>query len=88
MLSGLLTRDIRSMTGKNLQLIADVSGLSPWTASAARLRDLLIASKVVEVPPMDRWRLPYLGSLLSQRRAEHDLALELQCVHLEQIFSF
>ena len=87
-LSGLLARDIRSMTGRNLQLIADVSGLSPWTASAARLRDRLIASEVVEVPPMDRWRLPYLGSLLSQRRAEHDLALELQCVHLELIFSF
>ena len=32
-LSRLLARDIQSVTGKNLQLIADVSGLNPWTAS-------------------------------------------------------
>ena len=36
----------------------------------------LIAGETVEVPQQDRWRLPYLSSLLSQRREVHNLALE------------
>jgi hypothetical protein len=75
-LSRLLARDIQSVTGKNLQYIYDASGLSPWTASYGRLRDALVAGEVVEVPLQDRWRLPYLSSLLSQRREAHNLALE------------
>ena len=36
----------------------------------------LIAGEAVEVPLEDRWRLPYLSSLLSQRGEAHNLALE------------
>ena len=84
-LSRFLARDIRSVTGRNLQLIVDVSGLNPWTASTAKLRDALTASEVVDVPPQDRWRLSYLGSLLSQRRTAHNLALDTEVERLSEL---
>ena len=40
------------------------------------MKGALLAREVVEVPKQDEWRLPYLCSLLSQRRQAHDLALE------------
>ena len=75
-LSRILARDVQSVTGKNLQLIYDVSGLNPWTASKGRLKSALIAGEAVEVPQQDRWRLPYLCSLLSQRGQAQNQALE------------
>ena len=75
-LSRFLARDVQSNTGRNLQYIQDETGLCPWTASRRGLRDALVAGEVAEVPPQDRWRLPYLGSLLSQRREARTLALE------------
>ena len=41
------------------------------------MRDALAAGERVEVPPQDGWRLPYLGSLIIQRRTAFNLALEL-----------
>ena len=84
-LSRFLARDIRSVTGRNLQLILDVSGLNPWTDSTAKLRDALTASEVVDVPPQDRWRLSYLGSLLSQRRSAYNLALDTEVERLSEL---
>ena len=75
-LSRFLARDVQSVTGKNLLLISEASGLNPWTASQSRLKAALIAGESVEVPQEDRWRLPYLSSLLSQRGEAHNLALE------------
>ena len=76
MLSRFLARNIQSTTGKNLQYIQEETGLSPWSAPRRGLRDALVAGEVAEVLPQDRWRLPYLGSLLSQRREARKLALE------------
>ena len=75
-LSRFLARDVQSVTGKNLQLVTEASGLNPWTASQGKLKAALIAGEAVEVPLEDRWRLPYLSSLLSQRGEAHNLALE------------
>ena len=75
-LSRFLARDVQSVTGKNLQLLLELSGLNPWTASQARLRDVLVAQEAVEVPAQDTWRVPYLCSLLSQRGEAKVLGLE------------
>ena len=76
MLSRILARDVQSVTGKTLKLISDASGLNLWTASKGRLKAAFIAGDAVEIPQQDRWRLPYLYSLLSQRREAHNQALE------------
>ena len=56
--------------------VHEASGLNPWTASHYRLRDALAAGELVEVQPQDEWRLPYLCSLLRQRREAFNLALD------------
>ena len=71
-----LARDIQSVTGRNLRLIHDLSHQNPWTATLGQIRQALISSEIVEVSVEDRWRLPYLCSLLAQRRETRILALE------------
>ena len=68
MLSRYLARDLQSVTGKNLRLVQDISHLDPCTISNGKLKEALIAAEMVEVPLLDRWRLPYLCTLLTQRR--------------------
>ena len=68
-MSRLLARDMQSVTGKNLQFISEMSGLNPWTVPIRRLKSTLVAAE-------DRWRVPYLCSLLSQRGEAHSLAME------------
>ena len=77
-LSRYWARDIRSVTARNLQYIRENSGLNPWTSPLTVLGNALIAAEVVEVPPEDSWRLPYLASRLYQRRAAHLSALDLE----------
>ena len=81
MLSRFLARDVQSVTGKNLQYIQEATGLSPWTTSKRRL----VAGELADVPPQDRWRLPYLNSLLSQRREAINLALEEEDKRLSKL---
>ena len=42
-LSRFLARDVQSVTGKNIQLLFELTGLNPWTAYQTRLRDALVA---------------------------------------------
>ena len=84
-LSRLVSRDIQTVTGKNLRYIEEVSGLNPWNSSKAKMKAVLIASEVVEVPVRDEWRLPYLSSLISQRREAHLLALEDEEARLTEL---
>ena len=86
-LARLLARDIRSVTGRNLQYIYDASGLNPWTASHLMLRNALIAGEVVKVPLQDSWRLPYLASLLSQRRSAFQSALDSEVDRLTELIN-
>lgn len=71
-----LARDIQSVTGRNLRLVQEMSGLDPWTTSQGRLKTALRREEMVAVPVQDRWRLPYLCTLLSQRREAHNMAME------------
>ena len=75
-LSRLLARDRQSVTGKNLLLVQELSGMNPWTATPGQLKAALQAEEVVDVPALDRWRLSYLGGLLRQRGDAHYLGLE------------
>ena len=75
-LSRLLSRDMLSVTGKNLRLVQEMTKLNPCTASKAKIRAALEVYELVVVPPLDQWRLPYLTSLLSQRGEAYYAAME------------
>ena len=86
-LSRYLARDIQSVTGKNLRLIHDLSHLDPWSTSREKLKCSLTSAEVLEVPIRDRWRIPYLSSLLAQRRKAYQLALEAETSILDGLIS-
>ena len=65
-------------TGKNLRLDQEVTNLNPWICSYVNLKAALIQAEVIAVPNEDRWRLPYLGTLLGQRREAFNMALETE----------
>ena len=80
-----VARDVQSVTGKNLQLVKGISHLDPWTCSYGKLKAALITAELVEVPQQDRWRLPYLCSLLAQRREAHSQAMEADEKRLDEL---
>ena len=75
-LSRLFGRDVRSTTGKNLKLIKEETDLNPWSCSPSKLKTALIEREWVDVPPIDRWRLPYLCTLLAKKREAFTMAME------------
>ena len=77
-LSRLLARDVQSTTGKNLRLVQEVTNLNLWICSYGKLKAVLIQAEVITVLNEDRWRLPYLGTLLGQRREAFIMALETE----------
>ena len=67
MVSRLVARDVRTVTGRNLRHIQDVSQLDPWVTSHTRVKSQQLNNELVTVPNEDKWRLPYLQDLLRQR---------------------
>ena len=65
LVASVVSHDVRSTTGKNLYLIREETGLNPFTARPAQVRDRL---KIAAVPEQDTWRLGLLESYLSERR--------------------
>ena len=86
-LSRYLARDVQSVTGKNLRFIQDLTHLDPWTASLSSVKEALVKAEAVEVPVQDQWRIPYLCSLLAQRREIRNLALENEEKYLDELIS-
>ena len=70
--SRLVSRDIRSTTGKNLALIKELTGLNPWEARTLQLKRNLMLSEFAEVPEYDKWRIPFLKNLFSLKRQTED----------------
>ena len=70
-MAGLAGRDIRSTTGSNMRLLDDMTGLVAEKFGSARLKEELVKTELVEVPPTDQWRVRYLSSLLEQRQRHH-----------------
>ena len=68
-LANIVGRDVRTTTGSNLHLIGNVTGLDPWRCFDSQVKRVM-KEKLVKVPEMDKWRLPYLGKLLEQRLIE------------------
>ena len=61
----IISRDVRSVTSKNVRLITEVSGLSPWDYSKQKIQQNL---KKSPVPNNDEWRSGLLLKLLEKRR--------------------
>ena len=71
-LANMVSRDVRSVTGRNLHMIERETGLDPWKTSAAKVKENLPYSAV---PNQDLWRLPLLCQYLFQRR-QMEISLE------------
>ena len=71
-----LGKDIQSTTGRNLRHIEEASGLNPRNTSSKKIREALVMSELVEVPPEDKWRLQYICKLLHQRGQAEVLGME------------
>ena len=76
-LSNIVARDVRSVTGKNLRLIETETGLDPWKSSPSDIREKL-PMKIV--PEQDSWRIPLLCKLLYQRQE-----MKANCEKIDQI---
>ena len=67
----LAARDIRSNLGANLVLLRAETGMDPWTAGRGELQAALEAANQAPIPQQDRWRVPYLRKLLTERLQAH-----------------
>ena len=66
-MSRIVARDVRSTTAINIGLIQDITRINLWTARQSEVKEALVANEAVAVPDQDRWRIPYLIRLLSER---------------------
>ena len=76
---GIVSRDIRSTTARNLRYIREESGLDPRIESPENLRKKLLERKMA-VPDEDKWRIPYLCRLLEERQQSHYLGEDISRV--------
>ena len=67
-LANLISRDKRSVTGKNISLVNNMSGCDGWVDSPAKVKAALHQAETVEIGDVDQWRVGYLGTLLHQRQ--------------------
>ena len=63
-LARIISRDVRSVTSKNVNLIATATGLSPWDFSKWRIQQKFTRTKV---PANDEWRSGLLLKMLEIR---------------------
>ena len=63
---GVAKEDIRSVTGANMALLREETGLNSARASTVQVKEKLLRN-TAEVPDNDSWRLAYLGKLLTAR---------------------
>ena len=68
-LVSLMSHDLRSSTGSNLDYVRRQTGLDPWSCSKRQVRAAL-RDEAASVPNQDSWRLPFLSKLLAMR-GEH-----------------
>ena len=63
-----VARDIRTVTGKNISLIRNLSGLQGQSSNVHCVKESLTEAFSKDVPQEDTWRMSYLCSLITQRR--------------------
>ena len=66
-----VARDVRSVTSKNVSLIQDVTGLSPWDYSKWRIREKLAKPAI---PDNNEWRTGLLVKLLELRKEQEAIS--------------
>jgi hypothetical protein len=52
-LAHVVARDVRTTTGRNLQLVRDLSGLDPWSCLGSQVKKVM-ADKLAVLPEQDR----------------------------------
>ena len=57
-LSRLLAIKLQSVTGRNLNLVQEMTRLNPWTTTRGKLKAAPEDHEKVDVPLLDRWRCP------------------------------
>ena len=87
MLSNLVSRDLSTNTGSNLRVVAEASGVCPWTAGTTRLREAISAKETVEVLDEDKWRLSMLDKLLSSKQSMNYLGEEEEVSRLSDLIN-
>ena len=74
-LANLISRDLRSTTGKNLKTVRDASGLDPWITSFGKMKNAIDTNEKVDVLPEDKWRIGYLWNLLGKMQEAKHMAI-------------
>ena len=67
----LVSRDLRSVTGRNLRMVEDETGLSPWLQTPAKVKQV-IASVKEDLPAIEL-------ALLGTRKLYQDRSLQKRC---------
>ena len=55
-------RNVRTITGINLNFVSGMSGLVVWNYTAREIKDQLIENEKVDIPAQDVWRIRYLNT--------------------------
>ena len=85
MLANLLARDMRSVTGSNVQLVMATSGCDLWSDSPDKVRTSLLENEAVTVENSEKWRIPYLGTLLEHRQEWQYLGSEEEVEKIQKL---
>ena len=83
----LAARDIRSNLGSNLALVRELTKLDPWVEPRGSLLTALEKADKRDVPPQDRWRLPFLKKLLAARLQAHYAGEEKEVERLQDLIN-
>ena len=87
MMAGLVSRDISTTTGANLRLLANTSGLCPWQSGQLAFRDAVTTNELVQVMEVDKWRIPLLDKLLSQRQTMYYTGEEEELTRIDDLIN-
>ena len=69
-LANIVSRDCQSVTNKNIELVKNAAGCSPWDFSTWRIKAGL---KVLPIPEIYEWRMSLLSKVLEYRMQEEKL---------------
>ena len=87
MMANMVARDLSTTTGANLRLLADISGLCPWQAGQLEFRDAVTTKELVQVMEVDKWRVPLLDKLLSQRQTMYYTGEEEELARIDDLIN-
>ena len=62
--ANIVSRNVLTCTGRNLQLISEEFNVNPWLASASEVRSRV---QLPEIPVEQEWLLPQLAAALEER---------------------